>query len=148
MKKENEIKRAFAMEVIEFINEMYINGKTHPFVYINEIKQKLYTMMRPDENESLLPKEEETKTESDEVKVDFKGDEFTLIHDNGTISWIHAPHQEMGMLVRSSELKPIQSLEQKARQKAEGLLSKYRESPNISLPDVMIEALLINPADL
>ncbi len=58
MTNENRIKTEALNEVIEYMNEMYINGKTHPFVYINDIKQKLYTMMRPDENESLLPKEE------------------------------------------------------------------------------------------
>jgi hypothetical protein len=63
-------KTALLNEVIEYMNEMYINGKTHPFVYINDIKQKLYTMMRPDENESLLPKEEPEPTQ--EIKIEEK----------------------------------------------------------------------------
>jgi hypothetical protein len=66
-------KTALLNEVIEYMNEMYINGKTHPFVYINDIKQKLYTMMRPDENESLLPKEEPidwSKASKDNIPVE------------------------------------------------------------------------------
>ncbi len=73
MKTENEIKTALLNEVIEYMNEMYFNGKTYPFVYINDIKQKLYTMMRPDENESLLPKEEPEPTQSmNELRDEFR----------------------------------------------------------------------------
>jgi hypothetical protein len=160
MKNENEIKRAFAMEVIEYINELYINGKTHPYVYINDIKQKLYTMMRPEGSESILTKEEENKTESDEVKV---GDDCWLSktggvthnvrHIIGDEAWVVRNHDNFGFIAKISTLyNTITSeptLEQKARKKAEEIWKDWQNNPDRHFQsDAIYEALLIDPKTL
>jgi hypothetical protein len=69
------------------------------------------------------------KTESDEAQgeqAEVDGEVVTVIYNTGYVAWVKQSHQEMGWLEHSKNLKPIQSLEQKARKKAEEIFNTHK----------------------
>jgi len=111
MKNENEIKRAFAMEVIEKLTDKAKSCQTMLYDGLCESVKIV---------QSLLPKEEDTKTESDEVKMPyFVGWELTE-NENG-IKMATLPAQSLIDILAYLESirKTEPTLEQKARKKAE-----------------------------
>jgi len=88
------------------------------------------------------------ETESDEVKAEVDGEVVTVIHNTGYIAWVKQPHQEMGWLEHSKNLKPIQSLEQKARKKAEKMISKWKSEFGVTMIDLVTEGIKFDPKTL
>jgi DNA-binding protein H-NS len=150
MKNENEIKRAFAKEVIDEIDKIRIGNSC-----CNNIMWSI-----KDRVQSLLPKEEEVEvpehlkrlkrqlaqelkeheeTESDDVK-----DKELMDYTN----WLFDDHDleaNKNILAKYKSIKSQQSLEQKARKKAEEMWS---DKTFVTIDDVVIAALLIDPKTL
>jgi hypothetical protein len=150
MKNENEIKRAFAMEVIYKISDE-VESRINKNLGVAGLEKSIKIV------QSLLPKEEEIdqfdikgSTESDEVKelngvcCYYRDEEFIHVYSYGDKSWIIGANQLFGKLVLTSELSFDEpTLEQKARKKAEEIYYATESSQ-----EAIYQALLIDPKTL
>jgi len=171
MKNENEIKRAFAMEVIEKLNKRFDtllsveDERKSELSWVTNIIKSLLPKEEevelkeatPDMQEQFVKANPETKTESDEVKAgeqcevkDSEEDEWFTGHTylgvkNSKGQYLCEAIEEDGWCYVWDEIRQPQTLEQKARKKAEEM---WNDKSIECVLDVVVAALLIDPKTL